>query len=264
MSVTIKKSMTKLKLFLVLGFAFFLSGCTSAKPTTFEQPPLNNIDSSQQQNNEVTPTQSSTSATPAASVSATPTPTSKTLNQLLNLKPNQKMFATIKTSLGDIKIELYADKAPMTVANFVGLAEGTQNWTDPKTGKDMTGKPLYNGTIFHRVIKGFMIQGGDPLGTGTGGPGYRFKDEFSDSLQFNSAGILAMANSGPDTNGSQFFITHAATPWLNGKHTIFGMVASGMDVVDKIANVQTDGSDRPTTPVTIKEIVISRVDAGAQ
>lgn len=258
--------MTKFKLLLVLFFAFFLSSCTAAKPTTFEQPPLNSLDNNQQQSTQTPPSQSSDSATPTATVSAsvTPTPASKTISQLLNLKPNQKMFATIKTTLGDIKIELYADKAPQTVANFVGLAEGTQVWTDPKTGKPVTNKSLYNGTIFHRVIKGFMIQGGDPLGTGTGGPGYRFKDEFNDSLQFNSAGILAMANSGPDTNGSQFFITHAATPWLNGKHTIFGMVASGMDVVDKIANVQTDGSDRPVTPVSIKEIVISRVDAGAQ
>lgn len=255
-------NMTKFKLLTILASAVFLAGCTTtAKPTTFEQPPLENQGISQ------TTPEPSQPAEPTASVTATLTPSANTtapsVNQLLNLKPNQKMYATIKTNLGDIKIELYPDKAPQTVANFVGLSEGTLAWTDPKTGTSVK-KPLYNGTIFHRVIKGFMIQGGDPLGTGMGGPGYKFNDEFNDSLQFNSAGILAMANSGPNTNGSQFFITHAATPWLNGKHTIFGMVASGMDVVDKIANVKTDEGDRPVDPVTIQQIVITRTDASAQ
>ena len=170
------------------------------------------------------------------------------INQLLNLKPNEKMYATIKTSLGDIKIQLFADKAPKTVANFVGLAEGTK-----------TGKPLYAGTIFHRVIKDFMIQGGDPLGTGTGGPGYQFEDEIDPSLTFDAPGILAMANSGPNTNGSQFFITTVPTTWLNGKHTIFGRVSMGMDVVTKIENTPVGGNDKPVTPVTIQSISIERL-----
>ena len=170
------------------------------------------------------------------------------VSQLLNLKPNEKMYATIKTSLGDIKIQLFADKAPKTVANFVGLAEGTK-----------TGKPLYVGTIFHRVIKDFMIQGGDPLGTGMGGPGYQFEDEIDPSLTFDAPGILAMANSGPNTNGSQFFITTVPTTWLNGKHTIFGRVSMGMDVVTKIENTPVGGNDKPVTPVTIQSISIERL-----
>ena len=169
------------------------------------------------------------------------------VNQLLNLKPNEKMYATIKTSLGDIKIQLFADKAPKTVANFVGLAEGTK-----------TGKSLYAGTIFHRVIKDFMIQGGDPLGTGMGGPGYQFEDEIDPSLTFDAPGILAMANSGPNTNGSQFFITTVPTTWLNGKHTIFGKVVSGMDIVTKIENTPVGENDKPVTPVTIQSISIER------
>ncbi|MBI2326366.1 peptidylprolyl isomerase [Candidatus Collierbacteria bacterium] len=189
---------------------------------------------------------------PTATATVNPTVTSPTtptpdVNQLLNLKPNEKMYATIKTSLGDIKIQLFADKAPKTVANFVGLAEGTK-----------TGKPLYVGTIFHRVIKDFMIQGGDPLGTGMGGPGYKFEDEIDSSLTFDTPGILAMANSGPNTNGSQFFITTAPTTWLNGKHTIFGKVVSGMDIVTKIENTPVGENDKPVTPVTIESISIER------
>jgi len=157
------------------------------------------------------------------------------------------MYATIKTSLGDIKVELYPDKAPKTVANFVGLAEGTK-----------TGKPFYNGVIFHRVIKDFMIQGGDPLGTGMGGPDYKFEDEIDSSLTFDAPGILAMANSGPNTNGSQFFITIVPTPWLNGKHTIFGKVISGQDIVTKIENTPVGPNDKPVTPVTIQSISIGR------
>ena len=155
------------------------------------------------------------------------------------------MYATIKTSLGDIKIQLFADKAPKTVANFVGLAEGTK-----------TGKPLYAGTIFHRVIKDFMIQGGDPLGTGTGGPGYQFEDEIDPSLIFDAPGILAMANSGPNTNGSQFFITDAATPWLDGRHSVFGKVTSGIDVVKTIARTPRGPNDKPVTPVAMKKVSV--------
>jgi peptidyl-prolyl cis-trans isomerase A (cyclophilin A) len=167
------------------------------------------------------------------------------------------IYATLKTSMGDIVIQLFEDKAPKTVANFVDLATGAKEWTDPKT-KEKVKRPLYNGTIFHRVIPGFMIQGGDPLGNGTGGPGYRFEDEFSPDLKHSKPYILSMANAGPNTNGSQFFITHKATPWLDGKHSVFGEVVKGQEVVDAIANVPRDFRDRPLKDVVIKEIVISR------
>ena len=167
------------------------------------------------------------------------------------------IYATLKTSMGDIVIQLFEDKAPKTVANFVDLATGAKEWTDPKT-KEKVKRPLYNGTIFHRVIPGFMIQGGDPLGNGTGGPGYRFEDEFNPDLKHSKPYILSMANAGPNTNGSQFFITHKATPWLDGKHSVFGEVIKGQEVVDAIANVPRDFRDRPLKDVVIKEIVISR------
>jgi peptidyl-prolyl cis-trans isomerase A (cyclophilin A) len=169
----------------------------------------------------------------------------------------QPVYATLKTSIGDVVILLYDDKAPKTVANFVALASGTKEWTDPKTGAKVK-RPLYNGTIFHRVIPGFMIQGGDPLGNGTGGPGYRFEDEFNPDLKHSKPGILSMANAGPDTNGSQFFITQKATPWLDGKHSVFGEVVKGQNVVDAIANVPRDSRDRPIKDVTLKEVLITR------
>ena len=173
--------------------------------------------------------------------------------------PDSNMHATLHTSMGDIKLILYPDQAPKTVRNFVGLAEGTQEWTDPKV-KAKTTKPLYDGTIFHRVIPGFMIQGGDPMGTGMGGPGYNFADEFNPELQFDRPYILAMANAGPNTNGSQFFITVAPTAWLNFKHSIFGEVAdqASRDVVDAISNVPTGAQDRPVTPVEITGITVER------
>jgi peptidyl-prolyl cis-trans isomerase A (cyclophilin A) len=167
--------------------------------------------------------------------------------------------ATVSTPLGDIRINLFADQAPKTVRNFTELAEGTKEWTDPRVRSKSTA-PLYNGTIFHRVIPGFMIQGGDPLGTGTGGPGYRFEDEFHPELTFDKPYLLAMANAGPNTNGSQFFITVAPTTWLNFKHSIFGEVADqpSRDVVDAIAAVETGAQDRPRTDVTINSITIER------
>ncbi|HTW19645.1 MAG TPA: peptidylprolyl isomerase [Mycobacteriales bacterium] len=170
------------------------------------------------------------------------------------------MFATLATSEGDIRVQLFPNHAPKTVANFVELAEGTREWTDPRTGKRGATK-LYDGTIFHRVISGFMIQGGDPLGTGTGGPGYRFNDEFHPELAFTKPYLLAMANAGPGTNGSQFFITVAPTAWLNNKHTIFGEVAdqASRDVVDRIAAAATGKMDRPVTDVTINAVTIERV-----
>ena len=166
--------------------------------------------------------------------------------------------ATLHTSLGDIVIELFPNHAPKTVENFVGLATGAKEWTDPRTGKKSTEK-LYDGTIFHRVISGFMIQGGDPLGQGFGGPGYQFADEFHGELQFDRPYILAMANSGPGTNGSQFFITVAATAWLNRKHTIVGEVkdAASQAVVDKIGATATGAQDKPVTPVVINSVTIA-------
>lgn len=172
------------------------------------------------------------------------------------------MEATLHTNHGDIKVTLLPEQAPQTVANFTGLATGTKTWTDPRTGEQKN-EPLYQDVVFHRVIPGFMIQGGDPLGTGTGGPGYNFDDEIDHSLNFNAPYVLAMANAGlrmgRGTNGSQFFITVAPTPWLQGKHTIFGQVAdeASKQVVDAIAAVPTDGRDRPHQDVVIKSVTVS-------
>jgi len=168
---------------------------------------------------------------------------------------------TMHTNFGDISINLFGNHAPKTVDNFVGLADGSREWTDPRTGSAASGA-LYDDVVFHRIIPGFMIQGGDPLGTGTGGPGYRFGDEFHPELQFDRPYLLAMANAGPGTNGSQFFITVAPTTWLNRKHTIFGEVAdqASRDVVDAIAAVATDGRDRPLEPVVITSIETGSVD----
>ena len=171
-------------------------------------------------------------------------------------KPPSNPTAEIKTSAGLIVVKLFKDKAPLTVENFIGLAKGTKEWTDAKTGKKVKGKSLYNGTIFHRVIPEFMIQGGDPMGNGTGGPGYTFKDEFVSDLTFSKPGILAMANSGPATNGSQFFITVKETSWLNGKHTIFGEVTKGMDVVNKIVSAPKGPNDKPNSDIKIISIKI--------
>jgi len=163
--------------------------------------------------------------------------------------------ATFKTSEGTIVCKLFTAEAPETVANFIGLAEGTKKWDAP--GKK--GDKLYDGTIFHRVIPEFMIQGGDPQGTGMGGPGYKFADETKTSGQtFKQPGKLAMANSGPNTNGSQFFITVTDTSWLTGKHTIFGEVTEGYDIVEKISKVARDGMDRPKTPVVLESVTINR------
>lgn len=172
------------------------------------------------------------------------------------------MFATLHTSAGDIRIELFPNQAPKTVRNFTGLADGTKEWADPRTGAAQTGVPFYNGLNFHRVISGFMIQGGCPLGTGTGGPGYEFDDEVTTELTFNRPYLLAMANAGKragkGTNGSQFFITVGPTPHLNLKHTIFGEVAdeAGRKVVDAIATTATGPGDRPRQDITIDRVTI--------
>ncbi|MFZ9284310.1 MAG: peptidylprolyl isomerase [Candidatus Nanopelagicales bacterium] len=165
--------------------------------------------------------------------------------------------ATFHTTLGDIKINLFGNHAPKTVKNFVGLADGSQEWSNPRTGEKQSG-PLYKDVPFHRVIAGFMIQGGDPLGNGTGGPGYKFADEFHPELTFSKPYLLAMANAGPNTNGSQFFITVAATNWLNMKHTIFGEVAdqASRDVVDAIAAAETNSQDRPLTEILLTHVTI--------
>ncbi len=168
------------------------------------------------------------------------------------------LHAHFTTSEGTFTARLFDAEVPNTVANFVGLAEGTKEWTDPRTHAKAK-KPYYNGTIFHRVIAGFMIQGGDPLGQGTGGPGYKFADEFSPKLRHSKAGILSMANSGPNTNGGQFFITLAETSWLNDKHSVFGEIVEGMDVVKKIGAAATSKpGDRPLKPITIESVKIEK------
>jgi peptidyl-prolyl cis-trans isomerase A (cyclophilin A) len=166
------------------------------------------------------------------------------------------LIATLRTSLGSVVVRLFPDYAPKTVRNFTELAEGGREWTNPGTGATSKDK-LYDGTIFHRVIPDFMIQGGDPLGSGTGGPGYQFADEFHPDLSFNRPYLLAMANAGPGTNGSQFFITTAPTPHLNRKHTIFGEVIEGSDVVDKISHVRTSRGDRPVEDVVLESVQIT-------
>jgi peptidyl-prolyl cis-trans isomerase A (cyclophilin A) len=172
----------------------------------------------------------------------------------------EETFALLNTNMGTIEVKLFPDHAPKTVRNFVELAEGTKEWKDPRTGESAA-KKLYDGTIFHRVISGFMVQGGDPLGRGTGGPGYQFGDEFHPELSFTKPYLLAMANSGPGTNGSQFFITVAPTAWLTGKHTIFGEVTKGTDVVDTIAGVETGAQDKPSKDVVIESVTIERRDS---
>ena len=167
-------------------------------------------------------------------------------------------YAIFETSQGDIVVRLLEKEAPKTVENFIGLAEGTKEFTNEKTGKKEK-RPFYDGLIFHRVIPQFMIQGGCPHGSGMGGPGYKFADEFHSSLKHAKPGKLSMANSGPNTNGSQFFITVAPTPWLDNKHTIFGDVIEGQEVADKISKVPRDGSDRPRTAVTLNRVRIEHV-----
>jgi peptidyl-prolyl cis-trans isomerase A (cyclophilin A) len=162
--------------------------------------------------------------------------------------------ATFETTAGTFKVRLYDDKAPNTVANFVGLATGTKPWTDT-SGKPAS-RPFYDGLIFHRVIDGFMIQGGCPEGSGRGGPGFRFGDEFAPGLTHSKAGLLSMANSGPNTNGSQFFITLAPTPWLDNRHSIFGEVVEGLDIVQAIGKTATGPQDRPLKEIAIRKVTI--------
>ncbi|MCC7009880.1 MAG: peptidylprolyl isomerase [Acidobacteria bacterium] len=167
------------------------------------------------------------------------------------------VYAHFETTLGSFTAELFESQAPKTVGVFAGLAEGSLEWTHPKTGERKK-TPFYDGLIFHRVIDGFVIQGGDPLGQGYGGPGFQFPDEFHPDLKHDRAGILSMANAGPNTNGSQFFVTLAPTPHLDRRHSVFGVVTSGLDVVQSIGKTPTDRNDRPTTPVVITKMTIER------
>jgi peptidyl-prolyl cis-trans isomerase A (cyclophilin A) len=212
--------------------------------------------------------QSDSSAAPAAKPATTAKPASAAKPSAA-AKPAAPVFtkptAIIMTTVGNMTCTLFPDKAPIGVANFIGLANGTKDWTNPASGAKMHGKSLYDGTIFHRVIPNFMIQGGDPAGNGTGDPGYKFKNEVADDLTFDKPGRLAYANSGPDTNGSQFYITEVATPHLNGKYTIFGQCDDATVVlVKQIARMATDPSnDRPFRPVKITHIKIVKPGAPA-
>lgn len=168
------------------------------------------------------------------------------------------LYARFTTNQGNFLARLFEQEAPETVKNFAGLAEGSKEFTDPKT-RQKARRPFYDGLVFHRVIPDFMIQGGDPLGTGTGGPGFSFQDEFHPQLKHSGAGMLSMANSGPNTNGSQFFVTVAATPWLDRRHSVFGQVVEGLDVVKKISELPRDSQDRPKQPVVMESVKIERV-----
>ncbi len=179
----------------------------------------------------------------------------------INVPGSGQLYARFVTSLGNVVIRLEEERAPKTVKNFVGLATGNQEWTHPRTGQLQKGARYYDGTTFHRVIPNFMIQGGDPLGQGTGGPGYRFEDEFHPELRHQGPGILSMANSGPGTNGSQFFITEGPTPHLDNRHTVFGQTVAGNDVVKKIARVPTDARNKPSEEVVIQRVEIFRSDS---
>lgn len=196
-------------------------------------------------------------ATPDAADTAKTAPKAEDLARYTADLGSGKLIALIQTSMGPLRCQLYEDKAPLTVANFVGLARGLKAWTHPQTNQAQVGKPLYDGLIFHRVIPDFMLQGGDPLGLGMGGPGYQIPDEFGPGLKHDKGGLLSMANAGPNTGGSQFFVTEVATPWLDGKHAIFGE-CDNLDLIKKIARVDRDAMDRPASPVRIEKISISR------
>lgn len=196
----------------------------------------------------------------AQASSAPPKVDLEQVGKTLGVKPGEKLYATFDSTAGKLVAELFWEKAPNTVTNFVQLAEGTKEWTNPKTGKTEKA-PLYDGTIFHRVIPDFMIQGGDPLGNGTGGPGFRFADEFNPELRHIGPGVLSMANSGKNTNGSQFFITEKDTPWLDNRHSVFGKVVTGAELIPKITRVEkADGPEgsKPKVDIVLKKVTITR------
>jgi len=217
-----------------IGLAFVLAGCQNNTPVIQDYQVTNTI------------------ITPSMTKTVEPTPGTQATKSGETIALSK--FATIKTTMGDIKIELFGDKTPITVSNFVGLATGTKEWTHPATNKKMTDTPFYDGIIFHRVIKDFMIQVGDPLGKGYGGPGYKFADEPFDGEY--TRGTVAMANSGPNTNGSQFFIMHQDMG-LPKNYVIFGKVVKGIEVVDKIAETETDPSDKPIKDIKIISVAVS-------
>ena len=206
-----------------------------------------------------TNTATATSATAEASLAAVPEQPATTPEQPMNTATGDGLFAIIKTNMGTIKAKLEMEKTPLTVASFVGLAEGTL-----KNTFRAAGQPYFDGLQFHRVIKGFMIQGGDPTGTGSGGPGYQFDNEIVADLRHDKPGTLSMANAGANTNGSQFFITHVATPMLDGGYSVFGYVVEGQDVVNAIATTPTQPGDRPVTPMIMETVRIERVGAAAK
>jgi peptidyl-prolyl cis-trans isomerase A (cyclophilin A) len=179
----------------------------------------------------------------------------------INVPGSGQLYARFCTSMGNIVVRLEEERCPNTVKNFVGLATGVQEWKDPGTGEAKQGVPLYNGTIFHRVIPDFMIQGGDPAGTGRGNPGYRFADEFHPELRHTGPGVLSMANSGPNTNGCQFFITEKATPWLDNKHSVFGFTVAGGDLIPKITHSPRGPGDRPSQNIVLNRVEIFRSDS---
>lgn len=176
----------------------------------------------------------------------------------INVPGEGQLYARLVTTMGVLVVKLEEARAPNTVKNFVGLATGTQEWSDPKSGETQRGVPLYDGTLFHRVIADFMIQGGDPTGTGRGNPGYRFADEFHADLRHTGPGVLSMANSGPNSNGCQFFICEKATPWLDGKHAVFGTVVVGVELVPQITRVSKAPGDRPMTDIVLQRVEIFR------
>jgi peptidyl-prolyl cis-trans isomerase A (cyclophilin A) len=226
----------------LLTAALALVACEKQSPPAPPKPPT-----------PPTPPAAQTAAPPAA----TQAPLASGGPWMSKAEAGKDLWATLKTSKGVIVVKLFSKDAPKTVANFVGLATGEKEWIDPRDNQRKK-TPLYDGTEFHRVIPNFMIQGGDPTGTGTGGPGYTFEDETpSDGPRFDRPGLLAMANAGPNTNGSQFFVTVASTDWLSGKHTIFGEVTEGYEVVEKIAKVPTRGQDRPADDVVLERVEIS-------
>lgn len=234
----------------VLAMSACNKGCKNDKPAQ-QQPPV-------QQKTETTPPPAEKPVEEKApDMDQGKKDDKEVLMNELKLTPGQKLIAELDTSMGKINIELFWEKAPMTVRNFVELAMGKKEWTHPNSG-EKSSKPLYNGTTFHRVIKGFMIQGGDPAGNGMGGPGYRFKDEFHPELKHDKKGILSMANAGANTNGSQFFITDGPTPHLDNRHSVFGVVAdpASLAVVEKIASVPTGAQDKPQTPIVINKVDI--------
>jgi len=249
---------------LAIALGALLAGCAQktaeeiAGDSPADEVVTKSTDADKVPSEEATEAKTETHAT-EASAAPVPAETDKATGPAGSWKKEKGLYAAFDTTKGKIVCRLFQTQAPLTVKNFIGLAKGTKQWTDPKTQQQVM-RPYFDGLKFHRVIPNFMIQGGDPLGTGTGGPGYQFEDEFDASLRFDKKGKLAMANAGPNTNGSQFFITVAPTSHLNGKHTIFGEVVEGQDVADAISQAPTGPGDQPTPPIVMKSVKIVRAE----